>query len=328
METIILTNDTCLPRNYAATIGFLDGVHAGHCFLVEQLRRAAAAAGWQSMVITFDRHPRQVLDDHWQPHLLTTFSEKQALLQQTGIDCLVVLPFNREMAVMSARQFIHQVLRRQLGVNLLLTGYDNHFGHRTADSCESHDDYVGYGREVDITILAGTPLQAPFDSSVNVSSSLVRRLLAEGRVEDAATCLGRYYSLSGTVVRGEQQGRLMGFPTANLQVASSQRVVPQSGVYAVRAMVGADGHLFEGMTNIGTRPTFGDHHQQTIETHLFGFTADLYDQPLSLQFVARLREERLFGSPAELARQMTRDAAYARQALNSSIQSSNPSQQC
>ena len=225
----------------AATIGFFDGVHRGHQFLVEQLRSEAQKRGLRSVVVTFDRHPRQVLQPDWHPQLLTTLAEKVRLLRLTGVDDVVVLHFDMQMASLSARDFMQQVLRRQLGVRLLLTGYDNRFGHRTADSNEGFDDYVAYGQQLGVEVLKAlpySPLSANSDDishATTICSSLIRRLLSEGSVGEAAVCLGRPYALQGTVVHGQQVGRQMGFPTANLQLQDECQLVPQNGVYAVWA---------------------------------------------------------------------------------------------
>ena len=311
----------------AATIGFFDGVHRGHQFLIEQLQCEAQKRGLRSVVITFDRHPRQVLCPDWKPRLLTTLQEKGRLLLQTGIDDLVVLHFDEQMAALSAHDFMQQVLRQKLGVRLLLTGYDNRFGHRTAGSNEGFEDYVSYGNVLGIEVVKAPPCPAVTlhdtvdgDShAATVSSSLIRRLLSEGRVAEAATCLGRPYALQGTVVHGQQKGRTMGFPTANLQLNDDCQLVPQNGVYAVVATIDVERATFKAMTNIGLRPTF-EGHRQTIETHIFDFDADLYGRQLTVEFVERLRSEQPFPSPEALARQMALDAATAQQLLTRYVQ--------
>lgn len=307
MTTIRLTRTTCLAAHCAATIGFFDGVHRGHLFLLEQLKQLAAGQGLQSMVVTFDRHPRQVVQPDWQPLLLSTLEEKEQLLAQTGIDTLVVLPFDEQMAALSAFAFMRQVLKAQLGVDLLLTGYDNHFGHRQGNIAEGFDDYADYGSKLGIDVVCGQPL---IEAGTTVSSSYIRQLLGEGRVKEAARCLGRSYELQGTVEHGRQQGRKMGFPTANLALQRTDCVVPRRGLYVVRAE--ACGKTWKGMTNIGMRPTFNGH-RQTIETHLLDFSGDLYGQPLRIAFMERLRDERRFDSPDELARQMALDAQRCRE---------------
>ncbi|MCR4602264.1 MAG: bifunctional riboflavin kinase/FAD synthetase [Prevotella sp.] len=315
MTTIRLTSGTELGGHYAATIGFFDGVHLGHRYLVEQLMEQACRRHLLSMVITFDRHPRQVIQSEWQPRLLSSLDEKQQLLSATGIDQLVILHFDSCMASLSAHDFMQQVLKRQLAVELLLTGYDNHFGHREPGRQEGFDDYVQYGREMGMDVVCGQPL---IIDGLSVSSSLIRRLLCQGRVEKAATCLGHSYQLNGIVVHGEQMGRQMGFPTANMEVGHLSEcsgyapLIPANGVYAV--WVEVEGNRLRGMTNIGHRPTF-EGQQQTIETHIFDFHADLYGQPISIAFVARLRDEQHFDTVSELASQMQKDKERVKKIL-------------
>ena len=317
MKVISLTDETRLKGCYAATIGFFDGVHSGHRFVLEQLCQQAKEHGWPSMAITFDRHPRQVVHSDWHPLLLTTLDEKIQLLTTTGVDMLVVLHFDQQMASLSARDFMQQVLSDQLGVRMLLTGYDNRFGHRSEDCNEGFEDYAAWGRELGMEVVCGLPLTAP-PSTINhqpstISSSFIRRLLGEGRIEEATQCLGRPYNLPGKVVHGEQQGHRLGFPTANL-CPNALRIVPGGGVYAVRVHT-AEG-LYGGMTNIGLRPTF-DGHRQTIETHLFNYDGDLYGKRLTIDFLTRLRDEQHFDSPEALARQIDLDAQAAKNILNS-----------
>lgn len=337
MKTVYLTKDSRLTGDYAATIGFFDGVHRGHQYVVQQLLEQAALRGLQSMVVTFDRHPRQVVQTDWQPLLLSTLEEKERLLAQTGIDVLVILPFDEQLATLSAHDFMQQVLKKQLGVSMLLTGYDNHFGHREQGKTEGFDDYVAYGHELGIDVVCGFGLQLKdfrlqtiderlktseyslqnTDKGYYVSSSLVRRLLSEGRVEEATCCLGRPYEICGIVAHGEQMGRKIGFPTANITI-SSNRMIPKRGVYAVRVLLTSDPSTltsYQGMTNIGLRPTFDGHHQ-TIETNIFDFNGDLYGQSLTIQFMARLRDEQSFESAEALALQMQNDEQQARKILS------------
>lgn len=331
MRTIRLTEHTFLQGSYAATIGFFDGVHLGHRFVVQQLRHEAARRGMTPMVVTFDQHPRQLVQRGWQPQLLSTLAEKEELLRQTGLDLLVVLPFTWEMAALSARDFMQRVLKAQLGVSLLLTGYDNHFGHREAGTSEGFHDYVAYGRELGIEVEAlsycspsplgslgmkGAPGSSLPGKGEALSSSFIRHLIAEGRVAEAELCLGRSYSLSGTVVHGHQVGRTIGFPTANIELSgeAAHRLVPANGVYAVRVAVGSSPLLLPAITNIGMRPTFDGHHR-TIETHILDFADDVYGLQLTIHFIARLRDEQPFSSPEQLAKQMACDADRARQLL-------------
>lgn len=295
-------------QGYCATIGFFDGVHKGHRYLIRQVNELAQQRGLSSMVITFDSHPREVLHSAFCPQLLSTPEEKMALLAKTGIQRPVMLPFTTELAALSAREFMQQVLREQWGVQVLVIGYDNRFGRNRS---ESFDDYVAYGKEMGIEVVHARPLQV---EGLNISSSMVRSVLQEGEMQMAYTCLGYHYSLSGTVTHGEHVGTSLGYPTANIQVADCRKLIPANGVYAVRAMIDGDGRWLQGMTNIGTRPTYGDH-AIGIETHLFGYHNDLYGHELTVRFVQRLRDERKFHNTGELVRQLERDALQAKTIL-------------
>jgi len=291
---------------YAATIGFFDGVHKGHRFVIDNLKRVADKQECKSMVITFERHPRQVVHSDWQPQLLTTLEERIHLLDQTSVDVLVVLRFDEAMAALSARDFMSKVLHDDLYVTTLLTGYDNRFGH---DRSEGFEDYVAFGKQLGIEVLQGDALDV---EQYRVSSSVIRRLLTDGDVAEAAHCLGRYYSLTGMVVHGEQVGRRIGFPTANVQSDCDERLVPASGVYAVLVELEATpSRWYHGMMNIGTRPTFGVHHP-TFEVNILDFEGDLYGQRLRIRFIERLRSEQRFESPEALATQIEKDSRQVR----------------
>ena len=292
----------------AATIGFFDGVHCGHQYLIDEVKRLAQARGLKSMVITFDQHPRQVLQADYVPQLLTTTQEKVQLLQGLGVDHVEVLHFTPEMAL-SAQQFMQQVLKERLGVRLLLIGYDHRFGHNRA---EGFEQYVQYGREMGIDVVQNTAYTSP--DGIRVSSSVVRRLLTEGDVALAARCLGRPYQLQGTVAHGFAEGRKMGFPTANLDVSGQSLLIPARGVYAVRVGFGNEACVRPAMLNIGQRPTFGGL-LTTIEAHVFHFNADVYGQPMRVAFVDRLRQEQRFDSVEALERQLADDQCAALRVL-------------
>ncbi|MBQ3753230.1 MAG: bifunctional riboflavin kinase/FAD synthetase [Prevotella sp.] len=308
MKTIFLNRQVERPVSCVATIGFFDGVHLGHRYIISKVVEYARREGLASMVVTFERHPRQVLHSDWCPQLLSTLDEKLEQLSQTGIDFLVVLQFDEAMASLSAHDFMHDILWQRLGVKVLVTGYDNRFGHNRT---EGFDDYVRYGREIGMAVVQGDPIEV---SSIRVSSSKVRRLLAEGLVEQAAECLGRPYMLSGRVVCGEHIGREMGFPTANLQLADDGKLIPASGVYAVKVKLEGAAELYHGMMNIGSRPTFGGQHQ-TLETHIFHFGGDIYGQQMTVLFVSRLRSEKRFDSREALMLQLESDLHQAEEKL-------------
>ena len=286
-------------RRYCATIGFFDGVHRGHQYLISGLVDMAHASGLESLVITFGKHPRQVVHADYVPQLLTPADEKLRLLRQTGADRIEVLPFDMDMARLSARDFMQQVLHDRLGVACLMTGYDNRFGHNRA---EGFDDYVCYGREMGMDVVQNTPIDI---DRLRVSSSLIRRLLAEGDVVEAERCLGRAYAIEGTVAHGFREGRKLGFPTANIVPLCTEQLIPQTGVYAVRVSI-EGGEWMKAMMNIGTNPTF-QRHQLTLEAHIIGFSGDIYGRRLRVEFVRRLRDERRFDSVEQLKIQLKKD---------------------
>ena len=310
MRTICLNQEVFQPFESVATIGVFDGVHAGHQLLIRMVRDEARRSGLCPMVITFDRQPRQVLDPSFQPQVLTTLEEKEAIVSGLGIDTMVVLPFTKELAALTARDFMQQVLRQQLHVQTLITGYDNRFGRNRA---EGFDDYVRYGQEMGMQVLRGDK-QLMTDGSRAVSSSVIRQLLAvDGQVEMMPQCLTRYYQLTGRVMSGEHIGHQLGFPTANIEPSTADKLIPAPGVYAVWAML-EDGGRYAAMMNIGTRPTF-EGHRQTLEVNLLDFAGDLYGQQVTIAFVARLREEQRFDSPEALVAQLNDDKDKVRKIL-------------
>ena len=316
MDIEYIGKDLLPTRPAEATIGFFDGVHRGHQYLLRQLCADARRRGLCSLVVTFDRHPRQVLQPDWHPQLLTTFDERLALLEQTGIDRCAVLPFSPALAALSARDFMRQVLRDQLGVCRLSIGYDHHFGHRQPSISpttggEGFEQYVGYGRELGIEVVQNTAFSP---AGEHLSSSVVRRLLQVGDVSKAARFLGRCHTLSGIVVSGEHVGRTLGFPTANVQPDSADKIVPAAGAYAVNVLTDDAATPLPAMMNIGTRPTYGGH-AQTLEVHILDYQGDLYGQRLRIRFVERLRDEQAFADGESLRQQLLADAERARQCL-------------
>ena len=300
MDSILLHKDIVSDVPAIATIGFFDGVHLGHRFLLKQLALAAQERQLRSVAITFDQHPRRVLQHDYIPELLTTFDEKLQLLTKTGIDSVAILPFNATMAQLSAHDFMQQVLQKQLQVKTLLMGYDNHFGRKNN---EHFNDYVRYGQDLGIEVL---PTQPYIYKGIKISSSVIRSFLHEGEVALANECLGYPYTLTGKVGHGFQQGRTIGYPTANLIPASIEQLLPANGVYAVRVKCPDSTTWHDGMMNIGYRPTF-DGTTKSIEVNIFNYANDLYDKPLSVAFYERIRAEKKFRNAPELAKQLTKD---------------------
>lgn len=286
------------------TVGVFDGVHSGHASVLHVLQREALLRGLRPVVVTFATHPAAVLG-HDVPLLLTTPDEKLALLAQAGVQHCCVLPFDREMAALTARQFMCGVLRDRLGARVLLMGYDHRLGSDGRRDAAWQDACAGAcGLEV---------LHAP--RCGEACSSKIRDALLEGRLNEASAWLGHPYSLSGTVVPGRKMGRRLGYPTANLRV-DSRKLVPQNGAYAVR--VDLAGERFDGMMNIGTRPTFDFDEVRQPEVHILDFDRDIYGEVLRVELVHRLRDEQRFDSPAELTLQLGRDCEECRRLLASS----------
>ena len=293
---------------YVATIGMFDGVHLGHQFVLHHVVETAREQGLQSMAITFDQTmPRD--------QVLTSLSAKRLLLSKTGIDRIEVLQFTEELRQMTAREFMQQVLKEQLDVKILLTGYDNRFGHNRV---EGFDDYVRYGKEMGIEVRCLPPAPSHgmgMGEGATVSSSYIRRLLAEGHVGKAFEGLGYPYTILGRVEHGEHVGTQLGFPTANLVLVDNKQLVPAAGAYAVKVRMEHSVEWKHGMMNIGMRPTF-DGHKRTLEVHVFRLNEDLYGQQLLVSFIERLREEQRFENVESLISQLQQDAVLAEQILN------------
>lgn len=312
MEIIRNIEKTRMLLKSVATIGVFDGVHAGHQQVINRVVSDAKFHHLASMVITFDRHPRQLFNPQFRPQLLTTQQEKEQEIERLGVDFLVVLPFTKEMASLSARDFMAQILKERLNVKMLQVGYDNRFGH---DSTEGIDDYRRYGDELGIMVYKGIRLDFQ-GYYVPVCSSNIRSLIAEeGEVDTANMFLGRNYELSGKVMPGEHIGHQLGFPTANLEPDDPFKVIPASGVYGVWATVGDSQEPLPAMMNIGTRPTF-DGRNRTLEVNIFDFDGDLYGQTVRISFLFRLREERKFESPEALVAQLQKDKEQVLYILN------------
>ncbi|MDR0976434.1 MAG: riboflavin biosynthesis protein RibF [Prevotellaceae bacterium] len=291
--------EAAVPR--VATIGFFDGVHQGHRFLLRLVMEAADALGWDSAVVTFPVHPRKVLELDYRPKLLTTRDERYRMIEEVGIDHCISLDFTPQVAALSARYFM-MLLREEYNIRSLVVGYDHRFGFNRSEGIE---EYLLYGHELKMGILPATPHKNDRGNDVVVSSSLIRQLLLEGDVRNAADYLTYHYFLQGTVVSGYQIGHRLGYPTANVSVDDPEKIVPADGVYAV--LVTLDGQTRRGMLYIGTRPTFNNGPERSIEVNIFDFDADIYHHPIRLTFIDYVREDRKFDTPEELTAQLTRD---------------------
>jgi riboflavin kinase/FMN adenylyltransferase len=286
------------------TVGTFDGVHRGHQAIIEYLRRRADEREGPSTLVSFDPHPRAVVHGEDVP-LLTTVTERADLLADLGLDRFVVVPFSDDFAQLSPEAYVEKVLVDRIGVQEITVGYDHRFGKDRAGDVERLQEL---GREHDFAVDVIPPQEVDHDI---VSSSTIRELLRdEGAVEAANERLGRPYRLEGVVSRGEGRGRELGYPTANLALSDSRKLVPKRGVYATLATL-PDGRRRSGMMNIGRRPTF-DGMDVTVEVHLLDYEGDLYGETLSVQFLQRLRAEQKFDSPDALAAQLSEDEERCR----------------
>jgi len=283
-----------------ATVGFFDGVHIGHRFLMEELKKIASTQHLKSVVVTFDQHPHKVLNADFQPKLLTTLDERLFQIGSTGVDACVVLNFTREMSLLSARDFLKEVLHDQLNVQTLLVGHDHRFGHNREDGLA---EYMRYGEEFGIKVIEAQRFAT--EDMPHISSSVIRRALLDGDVETANRLLMYEYSFEGKVVNGFKVGHKIGFPTANLIPLSEEKLIPGVGVYAVRAR--CNEKRFKAMMDIGYRPTFGDDNKLTIEVHIIDFNEDIYKKNIRIDFIRRLRNEIKFDTVEELIEQLYRD---------------------
>ncbi len=285
------------------TMGIFDGVHLGHRMLLRRVAEEASLSGSDAVAVTFDPHPRIVLGSgHEKLSFLTDLEERISLIGSLGIAHLVVIPFTRELSLMSAPDFVESVLCRHLGVRHLITGYNHHFGHRhegdsnTILRCSSRMDFR-VTREEACTI-----------GGVAVSSSLIREALTAGDLARAEAMLGYRYSLRGRVVSGKKIGRGMGFPTANIVPLFEHKLVPGTGVYAAEVTIDDDPAPYRAMLNIGYRPTISDSDgTQTIEVHLIGFSGDLYGKVINVTFRYWLRAELKFENIDAMTRQLVKD---------------------
>lgn len=283
------------------TIGNFDGVHRGHAEIFAHLKRKSIDLGIPSVVVTFEPHPLKVLAPNSAPSLITTFEQKSALIADSGIDYLVVVPFSTELSRMPATDFVLDILCTPLGMRHIIIGHDYAFGRGREGNFKTLERLGGLNG---FTLEDLPPIGA--DGSV-FSSSMVRSAVAEGDMATASQILGRYYQISGTVVHGREIGHDLGFPTAN--ISSPNELIPSDGVYAVMAHV--DGRLVKGACNIGCNPTFGGN-MRSIEVFLLDFSGHIYDHCITLYFVRRLRPEQTFSDSAALKAAISQDVARTR----------------
>ncbi|WP_369048442.1 bifunctional riboflavin kinase/FAD synthetase [Tenacibaculum sp. UWU-22] len=292
------------------TIGTFDGVHIGHQKILQNLVDEAKRTKAKSVLFTFFPHPRMVLQKDTSIALLNTIDERSKLLEQMGLDYLIIYPFSKEFSRLSALEFVRDILVNQLNISKLIIGYDHHFGKNREGNIEQLTEY---SQLYDFTV---QEIPAQDIDEVSVSSTKIRKALANGALKTANSYLGHHFSLTGKVVNGKQLGGKIGFPTANINILEDYKLIPKSGVYVVKSKIN-DVDVY-GMMNIGNRPTV-DGKNKTIEVHFFDFNQNLYKKTLTIELLYFIREEQKFDSIDDLIIQLKKDEKTAKAYINSSI---------
>jgi riboflavin kinase / FMN adenylyltransferase len=287
------------------TIGTFDGVHLGHQQILRQLITASKEQSGESVLFTFYPHPRMVLNgDHHGLQLIQTQEEKIEKLQRTGLQNLIIFPFSLDFAMLTAYQFLKEILVGRIGARTIIIGYDHQFGNDR----EGNIDFMRrYASEFGYKVIE---IPAETINEMNVSSTKIRQAILDGDLEQANRFLGAPFCLNGKVIQGNQIGRTLHFPTANLHIEDTTKIIPANGVYAVEVV--HKGSLFSGMMNIGERPTIVTNKGRTLEVHIFDFEEDLYGQTLTVRLLKRTRSEQIFPNLEALSQQLKKDEAFIR----------------
>ncbi|MFH6961237.1 bifunctional riboflavin kinase/FAD synthetase [Flavobacterium plurextorum] len=300
-------NDFHSTKKTILTLGTFDGVHIGHKKILERITQNTENGKYESLVLTFFPHPRMVLQEKSEIKLLNTIAEKTKLLEATGIENLIIHPFDESFSRLTAEEFVHSILVDQFHIQKIIIGHDHRFGrNRTANI----DNLIAYGAEYGFEV---EQISAQEIQDVSVSSTKIRKALTDGKMDLANEYLGYDYFLSGKIVKGKQLGRTIGFPTANIEIEEDYKLIPKTGVYAVKALI--DQKEVFGMMNIGFNPTVNGQ-KQTIEVNLFDFDADIYDKKIEVSLLHFLREEQKFGSIDLLKEQLNQDRINALAFIN------------
>lgn len=309
-----------LKRNQDSviTVGTFDGVHLAHQKIICEVRERARERGGRSVVITFNPHPKEIVD-RWRKRqegenpapvaLLTTHEEKIALLAELSVDLVFVVPFTYEFSRKPFRDFYVQYIVEGTGVSEVIEGYDHGFGR---DREAGLTELLALGREFNFSVVAEKPFMVGDEL---VSSSRIRSLLAAGSVGKANRLMGRRYSFSGTVVSGDKRGKALGYPTANLSVNDRRKILPRNGVYAAKVLVG--GETYSGLLSVGALPTFYEQHPCLCEVYLYDFDGDIYGSSITVECVEWIREEKKFASPEELVKEMDNDKLVSKSIFES-----------
>lgn len=300
-------SETTRNDNSIITVGSFDGVHVGHAKILSTLVNRAKERNCRSVLLTFEPHPRKVVSKDFNLRLLTSTDEKKRLISQLGVDEIIVIPFTKEFSQMSSDDFFNEFIIKKIGIKEIILGYDHRFGKgRDGDENKVRE----LGKLFGFDVITVPPVKF---GDLTVSSSLIRKELAEGRVKNIRDYLNRYYSITGSVSEGDKRGRLLGFPTANISVTDSDKMIPSNGVYAVRVIIGDE--TFNGVMNIGKRPTFQSIENTILEVNIFDFEKNIYGREITVEFIDRLRDEQKFSSKDELIAQIEKDKKRALEIL-------------
>jgi riboflavin kinase/FMN adenylyltransferase len=292
------------------TIGTFDGVHFGHQQIIKKLVNEAKKKGGKSVLLTFFPHPRMVLQKDSSLELINTIDERSELLEKTGLDYLIIHPFSKEFSRLSALSFVRDVLVNQLNTSKLIIGYDHHFGKNREGNIEQLSEYS------ELYNFSVEEIPAQDIDEVSISSTKIRKALANGHLKTANNYLGYNFMLTGIVVNGKQLGGKIGFPTANIDIKETYKLIPKTGVYVVKSEINKK--VIFGMMNIGNRPTINGKHQ-TIEVHFFDFNQNVYHQKITIETLYFLREEQKFDSVKILIHQLKKDEKIARTYIKNNL---------
>lgn len=308
MPIITHLKDVNRNLNTVLTVGTFDGVHAGHKVLINRVIEEADKSDSRSVIVTFDPHPREIINPGKAGiKLLSTLDERSELLADLGVDEMVVIPFDRDFSLLTSEEFVRDIIWEKIGVGKFIIGYDHQFGRNregTIETVQRLGDELGFNSKI-------VSKQEVDDKTV--SSTAIRNAIQnEGDMQLASTFLGRFYILHGRVVHGEKRGKKIGFPTANIEPESKKKIIPKNGVYAVWIRV--DGRYYQGMMNIGIRPTF-DGETKTLEVNIFDFNENIYGKMVQIQFADRIRDEQKFKGIDEIKKQLSNDKETAKNLL-------------
>ncbi len=296
-------------ENPVVTIGAFDGVHIGHQTIINRMVGIAKKYKGEVVLVTFDPHPRLVIQKDAKVKLLTSIKERIALLEKVGVEHLIIIPFDKSFSNLTSVEFIREVLVEKIGTKTLVIGYDHHFGRNREGS---FDHLTKYGPVYGFEVEEIPPQDVNY---IKVSSTKIRNAIMEGDINKATEYMGHPYVIIGVVVKGNQIGRSIGFPTANIKVEEANKLVPREGVYAVRVII--DKKIFFGMLNIGYRPTLSNDNQLSIEVNIFDFKKNIYGEQVSLEIIQHVRNEIQFTSVNDLKSQLEKDLHECKSILKS-----------